>query len=92
MNGPCIGHIGAVSDESAEAHVVGVDATLPASAAGWVRERFPGLPPQVADALAHAFEAGFNAGADRTLALLVKELRTHGLADIAELVTKAWNS
>jgi hypothetical protein len=71
--------------------VEGADASLPASATSWVRKRFPGLAPEIAEALAHSFEAGFNAGGNRTMALLVKELRAQGLADIADLVTKAWN-
>ncbi|KKN14360.1 hypothetical protein LCGC14_0996890 [marine sediment metagenome] len=92
MNGPCIGHIGAQGDERAPAHEGAADATLPAAASNWVRKRFPGLPPQVADALAHAFEAGFNAGGDRTMAFLVKELRAQGLGDVADVVQKAWDA
>ena len=90
MNGPCVGHIGHEGDESTDAHIVGADGTLPAAASNWVRKRFPGLAPEIADSLALAFESGFNAGGNRTVAILVKELRAQGLTDIADLVTKAW--
>lgn len=41
---------------------------------------------------AHSFEAGFNAGGNRTMALLVAELRAADLKDVANQVEKRWHS
>ena len=90
MSARIAGHIGPVGNCLPAPQAEG--APLPAAATSWVRERFPGLPPQVADALAHAFEAGFNAGGDRAVQLLTSELRAQGLAELADQVAQRWSS
>jgi hypothetical protein len=57
-----------------------------------VRQRFPGLAPEIASALAHAFEAGFNAGGDRAIDVITAELRTQGMTDLAKLINDRWQS
>ena len=90
MSARIAGHIGQSATTCQRPR--GEGATLPAAATRWVRERFPDLPPQVADALAHAFESGFNAGGDRAVQLLTSELRAQGLAELADQVAQRWSS
>ena len=92
MSGPCIGHIGRESDERAPADGEAPGVLDTAAADAWVRQRFPGLAPEITSTLAHTFEAGYNAGGDRAIAVITSELRTQGLADLAKLINDRWHS
>ena len=92
MSGPCIGHIGRERDERAPADGEAPAVLHTAAADAWVHQRFPGLAPEIASALAHAFEAGFNAGGDRAIAVITVELCAQGMTDLAKLINDRWQS